>query len=161
MTTKPTRIIAWMGESEHFKPLLLEAISTARAAEAELVLYDADAASRIGAPLPTFWSADGSEELIGDTLSPDDLDRAGRAEMAGHVRTALGAGIQASAWLPASRSADTLAEYADKIGADLIIVPDDLDDRSILDRFRGDPSPSDVENKTHRPTIVVATSNAT
>jgi hypothetical protein len=42
----------------------------------------------------------------------------------------------------------------------VIILPEDLDDRSIFDRFRGDPSPDDVTKKAHRPTLVVATGDA-
>ena len=157
MTSEPTRIIAWMGEGEHFASLLQQAIELAKGADASLVLYDADAASRFAAPLPSNWSGTGAEYLFGDLLSPNDLERAGRGAMAEHVRAALTAGVKASGWLPGSRSADTLAEYAAKIGADMIILPDDLEDRSMYQRFRGDPSPSDVEEKTHRPTLVVAT----
>jgi len=147
-----------MGEGEHFAPLLKQAIDLAHTAEASLVLYDADAATRFAEPLPSNWSGTGADGLFGDLLSPNDLDRAGRGAMAGHVRAALTAGVKASGWLPGSRSAATLAEYAEKIGADMIILPEDLEDRSLYERFRGDPSPGDVEEKTHRPTLVVATS---
>jgi hypothetical protein len=68
--------------------------------------------------------------------------------------------VTAGGWLPGSRGAAALADYADKIGAEMIILPDDLADRSILDRFRGDPSPDDVREKAHRPTLVVATGDA-
>jgi nucleotide-binding universal stress UspA family protein len=153
----PGRVIAYLGEDRHYEPLLRQAIRMARESGAELVLYDADAATIVGAPLPTNWSGEGSDELFSDLLSPEDLERAGRAKLGDLVRTARAAGIEAAGWLPGSRGADALAEYAEKVGATLILLPADLDDRSFMDRLRGAPSPGDVAEKTHRPTIVVAT----
>jgi hypothetical protein len=159
-TTNGTRIIAYMGEDEHYEPLVRQAIEKARSTGASLVLYDADSATRLGAPLPTAWSGEGSGELFGNVLTPEDLERAGRGKMASIVRDAIAAGVDTAGWLPGSRGADALAEYAEKIGATTIILPEDLEDRSFLDRFRGDPSPDDVKEKSHRLTLVFATGNA-
>ena len=47
-------VIAYTGEGQHFWPLIERAIEIARDRDSRLILYDAGAASRLGAnPLPT------------------------------------------------------------------------------------------------------------
>ncbi len=120
-------------------------MDTASTAGAKLILYDIDTAPGglggitnpyPGVPTPTIWSAEGSEETFPDRLSPDDLERAGQQRLARQVRSARDAGIEAFGWLPSKKGADALAEYAEQQGADLIMLPQSLDDPSLIERLR-------------------------
>lgn len=157
MATAPNCIIVYLGEDEsRYKSVFDAAVETARSSEARVILYDADAASVLGAsPLPTWWSADGERELVGDKLSPEGLERAGCAAMARQVRHARSLGIDAWGWLPSSRRAKHLAEYADQEGADLLIVPSDLEDVGILGRLKGEPTAEEIAESAERQVLVV------
>ena len=156
MATSPTCIIAYTSEDDRYQAVLNAAEETAKAANARLILFDSDAASRVSEPLPSNWSGQGADELFdSDTLSADDLERAGRHAMAEKVRHARGLGIEAFGWLPKSKSADAIVEYADREHADLIMLPGELDDRSLFDRLKGKPSIDDMAENADRPLAVV------
>jgi nucleotide-binding universal stress UspA family protein len=163
MTTAPTCIIAYTSEDGRFDSVLRAAMDTARAAEAKLILYDIDSAPGglgqlmkplDGVPLPTEWSADGTSEEFPDRLSPDDLERAGRKVIAQQVRGARSAGIEAFGWLPSKKGADTLAEYARQQGADLIMLPSELNDPSLFQKLRKETTAKAIQ-ESHVPVAVV------
>lgn len=155
MTTAPQTIIAYTAEDDRYATLRLAAEEAAREAQARLILYDIDAAGMFAAPLPTKeWSAEGADELFGDALTPEDLERAGRHELAGQVRDARAAGVAAFGWLPSKKGADGLAEYADHHHADLIMLPADMEEPGLFDRLRGATVDAAAE-KTGRPIAVV------
>lgn len=154
MTTSPTCIIAYTSEDNSFPEVRKAAMETARQAQARLILYDIDAASPFAKPLPTFWAAEGAEDQVPTRLTTADLERAGRPEVMKQLQAALSMGIDAYAWLPGEVGGDALAEYADQQGADLIMLPEDLEDPGIIDRLRNKTLDSAVE-ETHRPVAVV------
>ncbi|MCC6383075.1 MAG: hypothetical protein IT304_11270 [Dehalococcoidia bacterium] len=155
MATAPTCIIAYTAEDDRYRAVREAAIETARAAEARLILYDIDAAQMFASPLPTEeWSGEGDRDLWPDKLAPDDLERAGRHGVAEQVRAARRAGVQAFAWLPQKKGADGLAEYAEAQGADLIMMPEQMEDPGVVDRLRGASVEAAVE-ETGRPVAVV------
>jgi len=163
MATAPTCIIAYTSDDGRFDNVLRAAVETARAAEAKLILYDIDAAPGglgeitnplEGVPTPTMWSGDGSEETFPDRLSPDDLQRAGQQTLAGQVSAARDAGVEAFGWLPSKKSADTLAQYAEQQGADLIMLPRSLNDPSLIERLRKETT-KEALKKTDVPIAVV------
>jgi hypothetical protein len=154
MTTAPTCIIAYTSEDDRYKHVRKAAFETALAAEARLILYDIDAAGMFNAPLPTVWSGDVDDDLFGHLLTPEELEMAGRPEMAAQVRTARSAHIDAYGWLPAKKGAGGIAEYADEQGADLIMMPAEMEDPGIFDKLRGATVEKAVE-ETHRPIAVV------
>jgi nucleotide-binding universal stress UspA family protein len=155
LTTTPNCIVAYVKEGEDYDSLVGESVQTALASKARLILYDADAASRFAEPLPTVWSGDQDRSL--SCLSPEQLEAAGRQRLAEHVRAARALGVDAFGWLPSSRGAAALAEYVHQEGADLVIIPDDLEDRSLIERLRGDPSPEGIAQESATPTVLVHT----
>ncbi len=156
MATAPTCIIAYTSEDNRYRAVLDAAEATAQAANARLILFDSDAASHFSEPLPSNWSGEGADELFdSDTLSADDLERAGRHAMAAKVRHARGLGIDAFGWLPKSKDATAIAEYADREHADLIMLPSDLDDVGLMGKLQGQSSTEETAEKAARPVAVV------
>ena len=154
MTTKPTCIIAYTSEDNSFPEVRNAAMETARTSEARLILYDIDAATPFAKPLPTAWSAEGGEDHVPNRLTTADLERAGRPELMKQLQSALSMGIDAYAWLPGDVGGDALAEYADQQGADLIMMPEEMQDPSLIDRLRNKTVDSAVE-ESHRPVAIV------
>lgn len=163
MVTAPTCIIAYTSEDGRFDSVRKAALDAARAAEARLILYNIDAAPGAlgqlsnpleGVPMPTEWSAEGTEDQFAHRLSPDDLERAGRHEVAKQVRDARAAGVETFAWLPDKRGSAALADYAREQGADLIMLPSELNDPSLFQRLRGETTATAVE-KADVPVAVV------
>lgn len=146
MTTAPTCIIAYASEDDRYDSVVHAAMETARQAEARLILYNIDAAPGglgeftnplEGVPRPTFWSGDIDPALEPGKLDPQELEYAGRQAIARDVARAREQGIDAFGWLPRSRDVDDLIHYAEKQGADLIMLPETLDDPSFIQRLRG------------------------
>lgn len=143
----PTTIIAFAGEDDRYRRVSDYAARTAQARDARLVLYDIDAAG-LQAPLPTFWSAEGTQEVFErGLLTPAMLEGVGRHELAAAVQRYANAGVETFGWLPASASITTLADYAASQHANLIVVPEHSDHRSLLDRLRGRDT-SDLPEET-------------
>lgn len=121
-------VIAVTGEDDRFAPICRAATERAHAERATLILYDIDAAgSALESPLPTNWSAEGTEEDVADRLGPEELIAAGREPIARQVEAARGQGVDAWGWLPSDKGRDALVEYASRHTASLIIVPADPD----------------------------------
>lgn len=154
MATSPKCIIAYTAEDDRFRAVRQAAIQTARESDARLILYDFDAASAFSSPLPSNWSGEGSEELFPDLLEPEHLEQAGRHRIAVQVLEARNKGVDAYGWLPDKKSAEELAEYADKQAADLIMLPAELRDPGLFDRWRG-ASAEKAAEETGRPIAVV------
>jgi hypothetical protein len=154
MVTAPTCIIAYTSEDGRFDSVLKAAVDVARAAEAQLILYDIDAVPGAmggltkpfdGVPMPTQWSADGTEQQFPDRLSPDDLERAGRHTIAAQVSKARGAGVDAFGWLPDQKGTDSLVDYAHEQGADLIMLPTELNEPSLFQKLRKETTDKAME----------------
>lgn len=154
MTTAPTCIIAYTSEEDRFPEVVKAACNSAAAAEARLILYDIDAASPFAKPLPTDWSAEGAKDQVPLELSAEDLERAGRQHVASQVRAAREQGIDAYGWLPGDNSGEALADYAHRIGADLVLIPEELQEPGLVERLRG-KSLQDVEKHVDRPVALV------
>src|SRR5262249_26117892 len=134
-------VIAVTGEDDRFAPVRRAALDRALEQHATLILYDLDASeSPLESPLPTGWSADGTEEAVGDRLSPDELDAAGRAPIAEQVRAARSRGIDAWGWLPSDAGREELLAYAGRQPGARLLVPagdgeaalDDLPDAEVV-----------------------------
>lgn len=155
MTTSPTVIIAYTAEDDRYRAVRQAAEATASAAEAKLILYDIDAAQMFASPLPQeAWSGEGDRAQWPAELSPADLERAGRHEIAQQVREARDRGILAFGWLPEKKGAEGIADYADEREADLIIMPREMEEPGLMDRLRGATVDAAAE-KTGRPIVVV------
>src|SRR5256714_8086534 len=122
----PRTVVAVVGEDERYDALRRTAQARALEAHASLILYDLDAGrDPLESPLPTEWSAEGTEEAVADRLGPEELEAAGRHVIADQVRAAREAGIDAWGWLPEHDDKATLTAYADDLVDPLILVPDD------------------------------------
>jgi hypothetical protein len=106
-------VIAVTGEDDRYEPVRRQAIERALADDATLILYDIDAVtSPLESPLPTGWSAEGTEEKAPDRLGPQELEAAGREAIARQVTDARARGLDAWGWLPSDKGSEALAEYA-------------------------------------------------
>lgn len=158
MTTMPKSIMVYATEDHRHPALQDEALKTASAAQATLIFYDIDAPDQLGSPRPTAWSADIDEEVVGgedDLMDPQHLEAAGQHELAEQVQKARDQGVEAFGWLPKDKSVDSMVEYADAHGVDVIMVPAELADASLIDRIRG-RSLAKLEEDAHAPVVVVA-----
>jgi hypothetical protein len=127
-------VIAVTGEDDRFAPVRKAGLDRAQAEHATLILYDLDAPeSPLESPLPTGWSADGTEEEVGDRLGPEELEAAGRAPIAEQVRLARAEGIDAWGWLPSDPGREELIAYAARQPGAHVLVPDGEDALSVED----------------------------
>jgi hypothetical protein len=118
-------VIAITTEDDRYAATRKEAVNRAAEAHATLILYDLDAGrSMFQSPLPTEMDAEGQEGAVGDRLGPDELDAAGRSEIATQVRLARAEGLDAWGWLPPRDDRDTLVAYAMNQPAPLLVVPE-------------------------------------
>jgi hypothetical protein len=124
-------VIAVTGEDDRYEPVRRAGIERARTEQAILILYDIDADSGpLESPLPTGWSADGTDDQVGDRLGPEELRAAGREAIARQVTEARSGGLDAWGWLPTDKGKDALLEYAGRQTGARILVPEgdpDLD----------------------------------
>jgi hypothetical protein len=117
-------IIAVTTEDDRFADARRAAIERAHAEGATLVLYDIDAGSDpLESPLPTKWSAEGTDRRVGDRLGPNELEAAGRAAIARQVLEARERGVDAWGWLPAHASPEALRDYAERQPNAVVIDP--------------------------------------
>ena len=121
-------VIGVTADDDRFAATRLAAMKLAEREGAELILYDWDAATKLGNPLPSVWSAEGTDEEVPDRLDERALEAAGRDAIARQVAEARAAGLAASAWLPSEHGPDALVRYARDHRAVGIVVPDELRD---------------------------------
>ena len=117
-------IVAVTSEDDALRDVRRTAMERARSEGATLILYDVTAGENpLESPLPTQWSAEGTEDDVGDRLAPDELEAAGRAAIARQVQDARDQGIDAWGWLPESDDRATLLEYAVALPSAVVLVP--------------------------------------
>lgn len=127
-------VIAVTGEDDRFAPIRKVAIERALRDHATLILYDIDAAgSALESPVPTGWSAEGTEEDVGDRLGPEELTAAGREAISRQVQEARSKGVDAWGWLPSDARRETLVEYAATMPAAHVVAPQDDPDLDLAD----------------------------
>jgi hypothetical protein len=132
--TEIRTVIAVTGEDDRFAPVRSAAVDRARSEHATLILYDLDASeSPLESPLPTDWSAEGTEDEVGDRLGPEELEAAGRAAIAAQVREARATGVDAWGWLPNESDRDELIAYAARQPGAHVMVPKGDEDLSLED----------------------------
>jgi hypothetical protein len=125
-TPAPGSIVVVTAEDDRFASARRDAAARAKAEGRALILYDWDAASFLGEPLPTWWSSEGWNRRFPDRLDPEELDAAGRSPIAAQVRELRQDGVDTYGWLPSDHGPGALAEYARGQGAAVIFVPADL-----------------------------------
>ena len=132
-------VLAVTADDDRYATTRLEGARLASEQDARLILYDWDAATVLGDPLPSAWSADGTREDTPTELDEADLEAAGRAPIADQLTEARRAGVHATAWLPSEPGPDALVRYAREHGATTIVVPGDLEASGELERLAAGP----------------------
>jgi hypothetical protein len=126
-------LIAVTGDDDRYAGARRKAMDLSAAGEMTLILYDWDAPTLFGDPLPTWWSGEGSEGLFSRRLDQTRLRAAGRAVIADQVAEAEALGIKAYGWLPSDHGPSALAAYAREQGVSTIVISARLKDASGLD----------------------------
>jgi len=134
----PTCILALVAEDGSYDHVRRAAAHLAGRRGARLILWDTSTASSFTEPVASELSAEGAGDRFGALLTDVDLEQLGRPEMAGQVREAREAGIDGWGRLASEHGAESLADEARRLGADLIVVPEELGDPGVVDRLRGD-----------------------
>ncbi len=129
-------LVAFVGEDEELDHGAGAGVELARRNHAKLVFYDRDAASAFSDPLPNQWASHREREQYGDPFSADELVRLGREPLARRVAAARREGVDAWGWLAERHGTDTMVEYARRHDADLVLLPDDLDEPGLADRLK-------------------------
>jgi len=138
-------VIAVTGEDDRYAGVRRAAIERARDERATLILYDLDAVeSPLESPVPTGWSAEGTEEDVGDRLGPEELEAAGREVIARQVEEARGAGIDAWGWLPSDKGRDALVQYAARLPGSRVLAPAGDPDLDLEDLPEAELLPEDT-----------------
>ena len=131
---KPSGVLlAITGDDDRYAKVRSEAMKRAKSTGQILILYDMDAPTFLGSPLPTWWSGEGSEDLFSRRLDQVRLRAAGRAPIADQVAEAEARGIKAFGWLPSQHGSAPVSVYAKEQGATTIVVPADEPDIEALE----------------------------
>jgi hypothetical protein len=138
-------LVAYTGEGDDLDHVGGAAVRLAGAHGARVILYDRDAASAFSDPWPNRWASKEEGAQFGDPLSDEELVKLGREPLARQVTAARDQGVDAWAWLPEKHGTDDLVEYARHHGADLILLPDDLDEPGLAERLKGETVDKAVE----------------
>ncbi|MGH2380645.1 MAG: hypothetical protein ACRDG7_05425 [Candidatus Limnocylindria bacterium] len=113
------------------------AMDVGRRIGARLIFYALDDYTPLADPLPAAWSGDQEPGEFSDPLTADDLEMLGHPALAEQVAEAHGLGISAGGWLPREGGVDAMVDYAREHGAEVVLLPDDLPDRGLVDRLVG------------------------
>jgi hypothetical protein len=150
-------IIVVTGDDDRFASARRRAMSIAGSSSDVLILYDWDAPTLFGDPLPTWWSGEGSEDLFSRRLDQTRLRAAGRATIANQVAEAEAAGLNAFGWLPSDHGPKALAAYAREQRASTIVVPSALEEVQGLDvLLNGTDQPAQSLDNATRARVIVA-----
>ena len=150
-------ILAVTADDDRYAATRGEATRLAAEGRGRLILYDWDAATVLGDPLPSSWSAEGTDEEVPSELTETQLEAAGRAPIAAQVAEARGAGVPTTAWLPSQPGVEALVTYAREHGVGTIVVPRDLEAAGELERLAAatpDPAESVAEEAAARVVLV-------
>jgi hypothetical protein len=144
MTDRPARpgatqtqpaVLAVTADDDRYATTRTEAARIAAEQGGRLILYDWDAATVFGDPLPSAWSAEGTGADTPSELGEADLEAAGRAPLIDQLADARRAGIPVTAWLPSEPGPDAMVRWAREHGVTTIVVPDDLKASGELERL--------------------------
>jgi hypothetical protein len=137
-TLRPTCIAAFVDEAGEFDHVAKAAVDLATESGARLILYDSSSASAFTEPVASEVSAEGVGDEVPPLLSERELERLGHHPLAERIGAARAAGVDAYGRLAADHGAEPFLQFARGQGADVVLLPRDLEDPGVLERFRGD-----------------------
>jgi nucleotide-binding universal stress UspA family protein len=138
-------LVAFVSEDAELDHVRDAAVDLAGRNGARVILYDRDAASMFSDPLPNQWASQAEGAQFGDPLSDQELVKLGREPFARKVAAARQDGVDAWGWLPSEHGTDAMVEYARKHGADLLLLPAELDEPGLGERLKGETVAKAVE----------------
>ena len=141
-------LVAYVSEDEELDHVRDAATEIGRRSGAKVILYDRDSASAFSDPMPNQWASQAEGAQFGDPLSDQELVKLGREPFARKVAAAREAGVDAWGWLASDHGTDALVDYARGHGADLILLPADLEDPGLTGRLKGETVDNAVEEAT-------------
>jgi len=155
-------ILAVTADDDRYATTRAEATRLAAEQRGRLILYDWDAATLLGDPLPSNWSGQGAADDVPSELDEAELEAAGRAPIADQVKQARQAGVPTTAWLPSEPGVGPLADYAREHRVGTIVVPRDLESAGELERLAtATPDPAkDVPAETNARVVLVSSDEA-
>jgi hypothetical protein len=151
----PKLLLAYADEEGRLEHVVNAAVDVARRSGGRLVLYDASSATAFTEPIASPVSAEGVEEQFGDPLGPEELERLGRPSIAKRVLRAREEGVDAWGWLPSEHGVEAMWADARRRGADLVVLPADLAEPSVLERLRGERLDDETLSDAPTPVLVV------
>jgi hypothetical protein len=141
----PTCIAAFVDETGDYDHVVAAAVDLAASNASRLILYDSSSASAFREPVASSMSAEGVGDDVPPLLSPDDLERLGHHPLAERIRSARAGGVDAFGRLASDHGAEPFLSFARSQGADLVLVPHELEDPGIVERFRGETADDALE----------------
>jgi nucleotide-binding universal stress UspA family protein len=140
-------VVAYVSEDDELDHVRDAALEIGRGG-ARVILYDRDSASAFADPMPNQWASQAEGAQFSDPLSDQELVKLGREPLARKVAAAREAGVDAWGWLASDHGTDALVAYAREHDADLILLPDDLEDPGLSERLKGETVDKAVEEAT-------------
>ena len=147
-------LVAYVSEDDELDHVRDAAVEIGGKGGAKVILYDRDSASAFSDPMPNQWGSQAEGAQFGDPLSDQELVKLGREPLARKVAAAREAGVDAWGWLAADHGTEALVAYARDHGADLILLPADLEDPGLGERLKGETVDSAVEEVEETPTAL-------
>src|SRR5512132_2904087 len=146
-------LVAYVSEDDELDHVRDAALEIGRGG-AKVILYDRDSASAFADPMPNQWASQAEGAQFGDPLSDQELVKLGREPFARKVAAAREAGVDAWGWLASDHGTEAMVAYARDHGADLILLPADLEDPGLGERLKGETVDSAVEEVQETPTAL-------
>jgi nucleotide-binding universal stress UspA family protein len=156
-------LVAYVSEDDELDHVRDAAVELGRGGT-KVILYDRDSASAFADPMPNQWASQAEGAQFGDPLSDQELVKLGREPLASKVAAAREAGVDAWGWLASDHGTDALVEYARGHGADLILLPADLEDPGLGERLKGetvDAAVSEAEETATGLAVVLVAADGT
>jgi len=144
-------LVAFVSEDDELDHVRDAAVEIGGKGGAKVILYDRDSASAFSDPMPNQWGSQAEGAQFGDPLSDQELVKLGREPFARKVAAAREAGVDAWGWLASDHGTEALVAYARDHGADLILLPADLEDPGLGERLKGETVDKAVEEAQERP----------
>ena len=142
MTDLKHCIVACTDDTGRFAATVSAAAERAAASGASVILYDVAAPSALTSPRPNIWAGEGEREVYDHPLNPVELEKLGRHDFAEQVEQLREKGVDAYGWLPDHAGGAALAAYAAQQGADLVLVPAEIDQPDYVSALSGAGAPS-------------------
>jgi len=144
-------LVAFVSEDDELDHVRDAAVEIGGKGGAKVILYDRDSASAFSDPMPNQWGSQAEGAQFGDPLSDQELVKLGREPFARKVAAAREAGVDAWGWLASDHGTEALVAYARHHGADLILLPADLEDPGLGERLKGETVDKAVEEAQETP----------